>query len=107
MLSELKYEYCNLHSKILARNSVICDCKDREKLKVIASWDIYNTAALNVYYAGNEYVIVGVNNIKPIVVSIDSYKDENWNKECKDNEYKLGIKFGNSHWFLDECMKVW
>jgi len=102
MLNELKYEYCNLHSKILTRNSVICNCKDREKLKVIASWDICNTAALNVYYVGNnEYVIVGVNNIKPIVVSIDSYKDE------KDNEYKLGIKFGNSYWFLDECMKVW
>lgn len=85
----------------------IQDGKEYEELKVIASWGICNTASLNVFKIDNinNRILVAINDQNPEWYSIDDYVDEDWeNKELED-DLNLGIKYGNTIYFLDECMK--
>lgn len=80
--------------------------KKYEELEVIASWGICNTASLNVFKIEDSRVLIGINDQQPEWYDIDSYVDEDWEDKDLEDEYNLGVEYGGSVYFLDECMRV-
>jgi len=74
-----------------------------EKLEVIASWGICNTASLNVFkieYGINDRMLVAINDNRPEWYDITDVT------ELESNETQLGISYHGAIYPLDECMIV-
>lgn len=76
-------------------------CKgDLEKLEVIASWGICNTASLNVFkmepYAYSERLLIAINDMRP-----------KWHEMLHEmNSEETYIMYGKTKYYLSECMKL-
>lgn len=83
----------------------VCNCGGKlEKLNVVASWGLCNTASLNVFKIENginDKMLVAINDHKPEWCVIDSYFDPDI--EEGEDSFHLGIKYNDSIYFLDEC----
>ena len=74
---------------------------ETEKLKVIASWCICNTASLNVFkieYGINDKMLVAVNDDRPEWFNVIEVEN------LESGEIKTGIEYYGAFYSLDECI---
>jgi len=100
---EKKYYFDEYNEKITiySHNFEKSYNQENEKLEVIGSACICNTASMNIYKLENDYVIAGINNFKPEICEVEysySYEEE------EDQAYFITKK--GSDYYLNEFMRV-
>jgi len=97
-----KHKVCNECSNVLLDDVICSDCggNDFGELDVLGCWGISNTASLNVFRidSNNDRVLVGINDFTPKWIEIEFIEDS--------SELRSGIRWGDSVFFMDECIRV-
>jgi len=80
------------------------ECQGKtEKLNVIASWGLCNTASLNVFKIEegiDSKVLVAINDQRPEWCVVEELEND------EGDDMKSGIDFHGTSYFFDECMRV-
>jgi hypothetical protein len=108
---EYSHVVCSYCDKVFEKKEVdLRSCPEcghaLEKLTVIASWGICNTASLNVFKivdASDTKMLVAINDHKPEWCTVEHTVDPERDEE---EDLVSAIQFHGDYYFLDECMKV-